>query len=98
MMTGACGPRQASVRTAPAVEATLHFTNNFPQPVNVYILQNGAETLVRQVGANTTENLPVRGIPLGTQVQLRAVTVDGRSQIDSQNPLTVASTFTWKVP
>ena len=99
VMVSACGPRQASVRTAPTVaEATIHFTNNMSQPVNVYVVQNGTETFVKQVGASTTENLPVRGIPLGTQVLLRAVTVDGKSQFDTQNPVALTSTYTWKVP
>lgn len=98
-MSSGCGPRQASVRTAPtAAEATIHFTNNLTQPVNVYIVQGGTETFVRQVGANTTENLPVRGIAVGSQVMLRAVTVDGKSQYDSKNPEPLTSTYTWKVP
>jgi hypothetical protein len=98
-MSGGCGPRQASVRTAPtAAEATIHFTNNLPQPVNVYVVQNGTETFVKQVGSNTTENLPVRGIPLGSLVLLRAVTVDSKSQFDTQNPVPLTSTYTWKVP
>lgn len=98
-MSSGCGPRQASVRTAPsAAEATIHFTNNLAQPVNVYVVQGGTETFVRQVGANTTENLPVRGIALGSQVLLRAVTADGKSQFDTQNPIALTSTYTWKVP
>jgi queuine/archaeosine tRNA-ribosyltransferase len=98
-MSTACGPRQASVRTAPtAAEATIHFTNNLNQAVNVYVVQGGTETFVRQVGANTTENLPVRGIALGSQVLLRAVTVDGKSQFDTQNPVALTSTYTWRVP
>jgi len=97
--SSACGPRSASVRTAPtAAEATIHFTNNLAQPVNVYVVQGGTETFVRQVGANTTENLPVRGIALGSQVLLRAVTVDGKSQFDTQNPVALTSTYTWRVP
>jgi hypothetical protein len=99
-MIAACGPRQAQVRTAPAAgaEATIHFTNNLPQAVNVYVVQSGTETFVRQVAANTTENLPVRGVALGSQVLLRAVTVDGKSQFDTQNPVALTSTYTWKVP
>jgi queuine/archaeosine tRNA-ribosyltransferase len=98
-MFAGCGPRQAEIRTAPtAAEATIHFTNNLAQAVNVYVVQGGTETFVRQVGANTTENLPVRGIALGSQVMLRAVTVDGKSQIDSQGPVSLTSLYTWKVP
>src|SRR5262245_39558244 len=81
VVSNGCGPRQAQVRTAPtAAEATIHFTNNLSQAVNVYVVQAGTETFVRQVAANTTENLPVRGIALGSQVLLRAVTVDNKSQ------------------
>ena len=94
----ACGPRQAQVRTAPTTaDATLHFTNSLGQAVNVYVMQGGTETFVRQVAANTTENLPVRGIALGTQVVLRAVTIDGQRQFDS-DPMSLPSTYTWKVP
>ena len=94
----ACGPRQAQVRTAPTTaDATLHFTNSLPQAVNVYVMQDGTETFVRQVAGNTTENLPVRGIALGTQVVLRAVTIDGQRQFDS-DPMSLSSTYTWKVP
>jgi hypothetical protein len=97
-MAGACGPRQAQVRTAPTTaEASLHFTNSLPQAVNVYVVQSGTESFVRQVAANTTENLPVRGVALGTQVRLRAVTIDGQRQFDS-DPVSLSSTYTWKVP
>jgi hypothetical protein len=94
----ACGPRQVQVGTAPtSAEAAIHFTNNLPQPVNVYVVQGGTEMFVRQVAANTTENLPVRGVATGTQVRLRAVTIDGKSQFDGP-PATLTSMYTWKVP
>ena len=97
-MFAACGPRQAQVRTAPtAAEATIHFTNNLPQAVNVYVVQSGTETFIRQVAASTTENLPVRGVPLGSSVTLRAVSIDNKSQWDS-NPMGLSQTLTWKVP
>jgi hypothetical protein len=88
--------RQIAAPTA--AEATIHFTNSLPQAVNVYVVQSGTETFVRQVAANTTENLPVRGIALGSQVLLRAVTVDGKSQFDTPNPVALTSMYTWKVP
>jgi len=94
----ACGPRQAQVRTAPtSSESSIHFTNNLTQPVNVYVVQGGTEMFLRQVGGNTTEDLPVRGISPGSSVQLRAVTIDGKSRFDSQG-MTLRSTNTWKVP
>lgn len=98
MGASACS-RTVQVRTAPTTaEATLHFTNNLSQAVNVYIVQSGTETFVSQVAANTTENLPVRGVPQGSQVLLRAVTIDGKSQFDTQNPITLTSSYTWRVP
>jgi predicted polyphosphate/ATP-dependent NAD kinase len=93
-----CGPRQVEVRTSPtSADATIHFTNNLASPVNVYVVQGGTEMFVRQVAANTTENLPVRGVATGTQVRLRAVTIDGKSQFDSPN-MTLAGSTMWKVP
>jgi predicted polyphosphate/ATP-dependent NAD kinase len=98
MSETACA-RSVQVRTAPtSAESTIHFTNNLSQSVNVYVVQGGTETFVRQVAGNTTENLPVRGIPQGSQVVLRAVSVDGKSQFDSQGPITLTSTVTWRVP
>jgi len=95
---GACGARQAEVRTAPtSSESAIHFTNNLPQAVNVYVVQGGTEMFLRQVGGNTTEDLPVRGITPGTSVQLRAVTIDGKSRFDSPG-MTLRSANTWKVP
>ncbi|HKO16038.1 MAG TPA: hypothetical protein VJU87_07350 [Gemmatimonadaceae bacterium] len=98
----ACGPRRAEVRTAPSTatqEAAIHLTNNLAQAVNVYVVQmDGTEMFVRQVAANTTEQLPVRGVAPGTQVRLRAVTVDGKSTFTTENPVTLTSTFRWNVP
>ena len=95
-----CGQRAAEVSSAPSqpVQVSIQVRNTLTQAVNVYVVQAGTETFVRQVAANTTENLPVRGIPQGSQVVLRAVTVDGKSQFDSQNPMPLTSTTTWKVP
>ena len=98
MGASACS-RTVQVRTAPTTaESTIHFTNNLSQAVNVYVVQGGAETFVRQVAANTTENLPVRGIPQGSQVSLRAVSVDGKSQFDTPTPVTLTSIYSWRVP
>ena len=97
---GACGKRQVEVGTAPstAAESAIHFTNNLPQAVNVYVVpQSGTEMFVRQVAANTTEHLPVRGVSAGAQVLLRAVTVDGKSTFTSP-PTTLTSMYSWKVP
>lgn len=100
----ACGPRRAEVRTAPSTataEAAIHFTNNLSQPVNVYVVQGGAggtEMFVAQVPANTTQHLPVRGVAPGTQVLLRAVTIDGKSTFTTQDQVTLTTMYTWKVP
>jgi len=75
----ACGPRKAEVRTAPATasQVTIEVQNKLTQGVNVYIVQNGNKTFLRQVNASTTVQVPVQGIPTGTTVGLEATTVDG---------------------
>lgn len=94
-----CGKRQVQVGTAPTTaESAIHFTNNLAQAVNVYVVQSGNETFVKQVGANTTEHLPVRGIAPGTQVRLKATTIDGKSTFTTQDPVSLTAMYTWKVP
>ena len=62
----ACTGRQVEVTTGaePASEAaiSLRVTNELAQPVNVYVVQNGTEMFVRQVAANATEVVAVRGV------------------------------------
>jgi len=75
----ACGPRKAEVRTAPtaASQVTVEVQNKLTQSVNVYVVQGGNKTFLRQVNANSTVQVPVQGIATGTTVGLEATTVDG---------------------
>lgn len=77
--TVGCGPRKAEVRTAPtaASQVTVEVQNKLAQSVNVYVVQSGNKTFLRQVNANTTVQVPVQGIAAGTTVGLEATTVDG---------------------
>lgn len=75
----ACGPRKAEVRTAPAAasQVTVEVQNKLTQGVNVYVVQNGNKTFLRQVNANSTVQVPVQGVAAGSTVGLEATTVDG---------------------
>jgi hypothetical protein len=53
--------------------------------VNVYVVQNGNKTFLRQVAANATERIPVQGIAAGTTVGLEATTIDGVRTYSRQN-------------
>jgi hypothetical protein len=99
----ACGPRQVEVRTAPvaadsASAPSVQVTNNLSQAVNVYVtVQGGNELFLRQVAANTVEKLPVNGVPSGSTVSFKAVTVDGSRTYQSRSsPL--STMFLWQVP
>ena len=95
----ACGPRRVEVSTAESTAAAvqLSVTNTLGQAVNVYVVNEGAETFVRQVGANATETVPVRGVAAGSTVSLRAVPVDGRNSYTRQN-VVLSGTYSWQVP
>jgi hypothetical protein len=95
----ACGPRQVEVRTAaPApAESALQVTNNLTQAVNVYVTYNGSDQFVQQVKPATSLRLPVRGIPAGSTVSLKAVTVDGTRTYDRQN-VVLNGTYLLTVP
>ena len=98
----ACGPRQVEVRTAPTSaqnEPAIHFTNNLGQAVNVYVTSGGTDLFLQQVNANTTAQLPVRGIASGTTVQLKAVTVDGTRTYQPPNRnVVLTGTYNWTIP
>jgi hypothetical protein len=99
--SAACGQRQVEVRTAPPPttgEQTVQITNNLSQAVNVYVTTPArGEMFLRQVPANTVEKVPVAGVQAGTNVTLKAVTVDGSRTYQSRNaPL--SGTFVWSVP
>jgi hypothetical protein len=95
----ACGPRAVEVQTAPtqSAETAIHFTNNLSSAVNVYVNNGGSDLFVRQVGANTTEHLPVPGISSGTSVTLKA-TVVGSATTYSKANVVMTQTVTWRVP
>lgn len=97
---GACGPRQVQVSTgeAQAAESSIELTNNLAQAVNVYVrATTGSEIFLRQVPARTTESIPVRGVPAGTSVQLRAAPVDG-SVSYSREDVVLGRGIAWRVP
>lgn len=75
----ACGPRQVEVRTAPTQTSgpSVQIANHLAQPVNVYVTIAGSDTYLGQVGANTSQSLAIPGLPPGTSVDVKAVTVDG---------------------
>ena len=95
----ACGPRQVEVQTAPtqSAEVAVHFTNNLSQPVNVYVNSGGSDMFVRQVGANTTEHLPVPGVSAGTSVTLKATVVGSTTTYQRAN-VVMSEMVTWRVP
>ena len=97
-----CGPRQVEVRTAPTTaanaEQAVQITNNLSQAVNVYVTTpSGGEIFLRQIAANTVEKVPVQGVPSGTSVTFKAVTVDGSRTYQSRS-VGLTGTFVWGVP
>ena len=92
----ACGGRQVVVGTGTAAGATaasLEFTNNLAQTVNVYLRgPDGAEVFLRQVPGRTTEVVAVRAVREGTSVQLRIAPVDGAANIIRDNVVVGRST------
>jgi hypothetical protein len=96
----ACGPRQVEVTTGahPAVaEVGVRMTNNLSQGVNVYVVSGGSDMFLRQVAANSTETLEVRGVASGSSVTLRATTVDGSRTYTKEN-VVLSGTYVWQVP
>jgi hypothetical protein len=95
----ACGGRQVEVRTGPepATDVSIHLTNNLSQAVNVYVVSGGNDIFIKQVSANTVDNLPVAGVPAGVTVNLRASTVDG-TRTYSKNNVTLNSGYDWRLP
>jgi hypothetical protein len=98
----ACSPRQVEVRTAPTTtanaEQSVQITNNLSQAVNVYVTTaGGGELFLRQIPPNTVEKVPVQGVPSGTSVTFKAVTVDGSRTYQSRS-VGLAGTYVWSVP
>ena len=97
--TVACGSRKVDVSTAPSATAavTLHFTNRDSSPVNVYVVNGGTDLFLKQVAANSTEDLSVANVASGTEVRLKATRTDG-SKTYTSDPMSVNATMTWQVP
>jgi hypothetical protein len=95
----ACGGRQVEVRTGPepATDVSIRLTNNLSQAVNVYVVSGGNDIFIKQVSANTVDNLPVAGVPAGATVNLRASTVDG-TRTYTKNNVTLSSAYDWRLP
>src|SRR5262245_24398674 len=98
-VTAGCGKRQVKVETAPKAVAavSLHFTNNDNSAVNVYVVNQGSDLFLKQVAANSTEDLPVAGIASGTQVRLKATRTDG-SKTYTSDPMALSASTQWRVP
>ncbi|HET7585979.1 MAG TPA: hypothetical protein VFK13_13770 [Gemmatimonadaceae bacterium] len=99
VLVAACGARQVEVENepAPAAEVSIHLTNTLGQAVNVYVVSGGNEIFLGQVNANSTQEMPVRGVASGSIATLRAVTADGTRHFERQN-VTLAGQFDWRVP
>ena len=103
LATTACGTmmggRQVEVTTGAeaAADAGIHMTNNLTQAVNVYVVTGGTDVFLKQVSANSTEHIPVRGVAAGSTVTLKATTVDGQRTYTRSN-VTMTSMFEWRVP
>lgn len=95
-----CGPRQVQVETGAATsnEVALRVTNNLSQAVNVYISGGGTtDVFVKQIGANSSEWVPVQGFSVGSVVTLRARTVDGARTYHKDN-VVLENMYEWRVP
>ena len=97
----ACGHRKVDTTTAPAQPSgptyTLTVTNNLTKAVNVYVTAGGVDTFLRQVHADSTEQVPVKGIPANTQVTLKATTSDGSSTY-TKTSVTLTDGYKWTLP
>jgi hypothetical protein len=94
--------RKVDTTAAPAKEPagptyTLTVTNNLTKAINVYVTAGGVDTFLRQVAGTSTDQLPVKGIPSGAAVTLKATTVDGASTYTKGN-VNLSSNYTWVVP
>ncbi|MGI9141516.1 MAG: hypothetical protein ACR2GJ_10445 [Gemmatimonadaceae bacterium] len=96
-----CGPRQVQIETGTPTssrEVALRVTNNLSQAVNVYISGGGTtDIFVKQIGANSSEWVPVQGFSAGSTVTLRARTVDGARTYHKDN-IVLENMYEWRVP
>jgi hypothetical protein len=95
----ACGPRQVDTTPGPDTgpEATLRVINSHTQAVNVYVVQDGTQMLVGQVEANSTRELPLRGLASTGPVTLRARSTDGTRTWERPSVF-LSGTYEWRVP
>ncbi len=95
----ACSPRQVEVRTAPTqqTQVAIQVNNNLTQAVNVYITLGGTDTFLRQVPASSSVTIPVQGFAPGSNVALKAVTVDGVHNYSRAN-VTLNGTYVFPLP
>jgi hypothetical protein len=94
-----CSARQVEVRTAPttASAVSVEVKNNVNQAVNVYVTQNGTDTFLKQVPANTSQTIPVQGVAAGSTVSLKAVTLDGARTYSRAN-VVLTGTYVFPLP
>jgi hypothetical protein len=98
-----CGGRAVNVTTgaSTASDASIAFTNNLTQAVNVYVYTGtssaGGELFLRQVAGGATETLQVRGIAAGASVNFKATTIDGLRTYTKEN-VVLARGIVWQVP
>jgi len=99
VVAAACSGRQVEVRTGPepTSDVALHVTNNLSQPINVYVISGVNDIFLKQVAANTVEHIPVSGVAAGSTVNLKAVTVDGKSTY-TKNNVTLNTMYDWRLP
>ena len=100
LMLAACSGRQVEVRTGPepTTDVALHVTNNLSQAVNVYVQSGVNDIFLKQVAANSVEHIPVSGVPSGSTVNLRAVTVDGTRTYTKNNVTLSTTMYDWRLP
>ncbi len=99
LATVACGPRQVDVRTAPSQVSslTVEVRNTLAQSVNVYVVQSGVRTFLRQVNAKSTVSVPVQGVSPGSTVRLEATTIDGVRTYSRDN-VTLSGNYVFPLP
>ena len=99
VVAAACGPRQVDVSSgAPTTQSQLSLTvtNNETQPIQVFVVQGGNATFVKEVAARSTETVSVPGIAAGSSVTLRATRADGSKTYNKD--VTLSGGYNWIVP
>ena len=87
----------ASIAPTAASQVTVEVQNKLTQSVNVYVVQGGNKTFLRQVNGNTTVQVPVQGIAAGTTVGLEATTIDGVKTYSRTN-VTLSGNIVFPLP